>query len=546
MTRQLRKFTYIVTAFLLVVSFILSFIVSSGVGAVYAATSGSNVLDDLKKDESFNAADYPAIDTDYSLNVIQIAESTDGELLIYVYQPAGRSRKLIATNVNMALSERLSNEDTSYTPTGNEFSGEGFGGWAGGGHGGGGWQGRSAETATSSDTEAGNTEMYSLTLINSAGIFAKYRVDGVTVSNDTTRYYNISTIYRAFDSTIDDEADNDNTISKVAFKVGQLWTAITTTDGVQYAAKEIEVVKLTSQMIGMRRYSDGFQFDGTKSLDSHYIAFTCDHKIDKLLSADVEFDTRSYKAVAGSGTTYGSLLKHHRVTLYDYQVASNDGSGWFGKKEEWHRMTSTKSFVNEVDVTKDEKETLLSYDWILNFYESEYKNEAGGKDVLISGLLPFGFIWTIINACTTTGELVFDVSLLRLEFEYDGNVYNLGVVSNVQTGTNKPTNTPTSAKKVQTWVWVILGLFGLIALIAAVVVLCIFCPPALKGIVTLLKYVAMGLWYIISAPFRLIALIVRKLSERKEAAPTKAKSKSKSKPRKTSRAGKTRTRSKKK
>ena len=33
----------------------------------------SNVLDDLKKDESFDTANYPAIADDYSVQVIQIA-----------------------------------------------------------------------------------------------------------------------------------------------------------------------------------------------------------------------------------------------------------------------------------------------------------------------------------------------------------------------------------------------------------------------------------------------------------------------------------------
>ena len=63
----------------------------SGVGTTYAATTNySNVLDDLKEDSAFNLKDYPAIIFDYNLNVIQIAESTDGELFVYVYQPAAK------------------------------------------------------------------------------------------------------------------------------------------------------------------------------------------------------------------------------------------------------------------------------------------------------------------------------------------------------------------------------------------------------------------------------------------------------------------------
>ena len=184
----------------------------------------------------------------------------------------------------------------------------------------------------------------------------------------------------------------------------------------------------------------------------------------------------------------------------------------------------------------------------MNFYESEFKNEAGGKDVLISGLLPFGFIWTIINACTTTGELVFDVSLLRLEFKYDGNVYNLGVVSDVQTGTNKPTNGDGFdffawlADKLGIPVWtakaIFYGIIALIVLAIALPVLSAFFPVVGQVLLWIVKKLGLGLWWIISAPFRLIALI---LKSRKMRAP-KAKN---AKPR-TSTSRKSRTRSKRK
>lgn len=46
--------------------------------------SYTNVLDDLKKDENFDINDYPTNFSDYSLNVIQIAEGSSGELFVYV------------------------------------------------------------------------------------------------------------------------------------------------------------------------------------------------------------------------------------------------------------------------------------------------------------------------------------------------------------------------------------------------------------------------------------------------------------------------------
>ena len=135
----MKKRTYhfnLIAVIILITSML--FALFGGVGVSYAATTKySNVLDDLKRDSTFNIANYPAINDDYSLKVIQIAESIDGELFVYVYQPAAKSKLLIANSINMALSEKITNADTSYTPTGEEFSGEGFGGWADGGHGGG-------------------------------------------------------------------------------------------------------------------------------------------------------------------------------------------------------------------------------------------------------------------------------------------------------------------------------------------------------------------------------------------------------------------------
>ncbi|UKI52459.1 MAG: hypothetical protein L6V79_02950 [Clostridium sp.] len=52
----------------------------------------SEVLDDLKKDTSFKPENYPTKADDYSLQIIQLAESTDKELFVYVYQPSGKPK----------------------------------------------------------------------------------------------------------------------------------------------------------------------------------------------------------------------------------------------------------------------------------------------------------------------------------------------------------------------------------------------------------------------------------------------------------------------
>ena len=78
-------------------AFLLAFCtVFTAVQSIAYAESGvtySSVLDDLKKDGSFDESHYPAVADDYSLKLIQIAESVDGELFLYVCMSISRADK---------------------------------------------------------------------------------------------------------------------------------------------------------------------------------------------------------------------------------------------------------------------------------------------------------------------------------------------------------------------------------------------------------------------------------------------------------------------
>ena len=70
--------------------------------AVSNATKYTNVLYDLQTDENFDASQYEVDNTDYSLHVIQIAESNEKELFVYVYQPYTLDSNLKATSINIS------------------------------------------------------------------------------------------------------------------------------------------------------------------------------------------------------------------------------------------------------------------------------------------------------------------------------------------------------------------------------------------------------------------------------------------------------------
>ena len=62
----------------------------------------SEVLDDLKKDTSFKPENYPTKADDYSLQIIQLAESVNKEFFVYVYQPSGKTKNFKASSINIS------------------------------------------------------------------------------------------------------------------------------------------------------------------------------------------------------------------------------------------------------------------------------------------------------------------------------------------------------------------------------------------------------------------------------------------------------------
>ncbi|MCI8436103.1 MAG: hypothetical protein HFK10_09150 [Clostridia bacterium] len=149
------------------------------------AETAPTVLTDLQKDANFDATAYPVIESDYSLQVIQIAESTAHELLVYIYVPSG---KLEATSINISTAI---NDSLHYVH-------------------------------------------YPLRLVDSAETLHKYRVGNLTVKADALRYYDISSIYRKWDEHFDAKPTDDNTVAEVAYPVAALFTACTVGDRVSY------------------------------------------------------------------------------------------------------------------------------------------------------------------------------------------------------------------------------------------------------------------------------------------------------------------------
>ena len=396
----------------------------------------SNLLEDLQVDTNFNVNDYPTIDNDYSLKVIQIAESVDNELFVYVYQPSGNKVQASSINISTGI-----NDNIKYVN-------------------------------------------YQLVLLNSSETLSKYLVKDFELKQDALRYYDISNIYRYYIENVDTKSTDDNTISEVAYEVGELWTASTVNGEVSYTHIATETIEITDKYVGFLRYSNGFTLYAS-ACDSHYVAFSTDKSIDRLIEADVYYLKRDAEFEAVSGTTYGDIIDSYRTLTYTDKVIKPDG-GLFGYAHTWNRIESTTDFIKNEELDDDVKNEISKMQWVLRFDETDYTVRT----------LPSGNIVKHITYYTEVTE----VTILRLKFETNGIVYNLGVVDNKQSGSSTPSN------GIQSWLdklWEKLTTLGKIILCIIIVLIMLpFLPYIFQLLFYIVKYLLLAIWFIISLPFR--------------------------------------------
>lgn len=436
----------------------------------------SAVMDDLQKDSAFNAENYPSVDGDFSLQVIQIAESSDGELFVYVYQPSNDTRDLVASSINISQNMEGDNPESYHN--------------------------------------------YTLTLLSTQGVFDKYRVENFTLKEDVLRYYSISAIYRVFNEEIDQAPTDDNTIEQVAYPVGQLWTATTYNGAPIYAVRYLELITIETKHIGFIRYSEGGFFI-QKNIDSHFVAFSTDRQIDDLLEVEMSYTLQDVSRITTVtlfdtrvSETRGEPVKYD-VVLSKNDIVSDDG-GWWGDAYEYNRIQRIDDFRTKEGENLSEKslEALDGKEWVLRFCETDYK---------------YGVLTTSETSTQyfDEGTDALSVVIFRMEFEYDGQIYNLGVVDNIthgasvmpdiDTGSNMPnwiTNI-FSGNGTPTWLKVIIAV---IVVIVIIIVGILLLPYIVQGIMWLIPWILKGLWalvklvfYIIASPVLLVIYIVRKI-----------------------------------
>lgn len=433
----MKKFKAKLRAFLpyiIVILCLLSGMIGGGftAPATYADTSiYSDVLDDLQNDSNFNAADYSIVTGDYSIEVIQIAESENKELFVYTYQPCQPVYPLVATEINMSLSDKVGGIVVD------------------------------DEVVAGSET----SKLYQLTLLNTDGVFAKYKVNDFTVSSDLVRYYTISSIYRDYIEDIDGGSGNDNTKISKAFAVGKQFAAMTTESGVAYSCKDIDFVVIENPFVDFLAYGtyDGFDliFGNVDYTDIHYIAFTPDRQIDTLKEADVTYTTQSYTLNASgkdTGYSYGEKSEPQYKTLTGNEQVGVDGHPEYT----WNSIYTAQDFMKTTTLTGEAKTQVENSQFVLVFLAT--KCSVQDLTDLMQG-----------HYQRVTGTKVSDVAILRLMFETDGVTYNLGVVMDKQEGDDIAGNRPEFGAGVPWWAYVIVVLAEIVVLLLLRLVLCTAC-----------------------------------------------------------------------
>lgn len=397
----------------------------------------SDVLVDLQKDENFDVENYPVNLEDYSLQVIQVAESVNDELFVYVYQPSGEQIDLQATSINISTTI---NEDLSFTN-------------------------------------------YKLSLLNSNNTLYKYKVENFTVTDSSIRYYEISSIYRPYNEFFDSDLEivGDNEINEVAFDVSKQFKFETSESGeISMSVSDIDTVEVTSRYDGFIEYPNGFKWFAS-DCNAYFVAFSTDKNIDYLLEADVYYTEKEYTTQKAWGsvlyTNYGEPVEKYAYLTYDSIAENNPG---IGNKYVWNRIESISDFkagLEEDDVTlsEDAELNLQGKEWVLRFAETE----------IFTSPITFG------NQ-SINGKIIENVSVLRLAFLSNGDYYNLGVIDNKVSADLEPDGTV--KPEWPWWLWLILA-------IVLLLILSPFLPTILSFVWSVVKFILKGVWYLITAPF---------------------------------------------
>lgn len=437
--------------------------------AVYAAES-PEVLQDLRKDKTFNADDFPYVADDYGLYVIQIGESSNKELFVYAYQPCHDTYDLVGTKISISYGYSL--DGAGLTP-----------------------------------------KLYNLELESTSGTLDKYYVQGFTVPNDGDRYYNIVEIFRMVHSDLD-ESDEAFPKTDIAYSVGQQWYVCDLNKSKHYEVNTFDTLYVETICSDYFTFSDGLTWLDLIHIDNPMDCwFYCfnveDYIVERIFDADLTYSIRDvYESnqlvpYIEYSNEREDLVKTLRSDGEDSEM-SYVPNGHGAPSFKWKRILSSKEFIEiaenqGVKIDASVREKVLESQWVFTFHETERSE--------------FDFPGVGIQPAYSTYRYsdVYAVGLLRLSFQdTSGEYFDLGVVNdltdpdNIAGGVGAADLLGTFNEFFDMFVKIILTIIFLVFLI----VLINFISPIKK----LFKFIINCIKNAISAPFKLLKSIFKKNS----------------------------------
>ena len=466
---RLKKIVIKISKYVIGISLFLVVGVVCLVASIQVHASESDVISDLMTDKSFDINDYPSINNDFSLQLIQLAETSNNTLVVYVYQPSHYTKDLTASHI-----------DISY----------GF----------------------SQNGENLNPTIYELEMLSTDGVFDKYLVKGFKVNTDIDRYYNIVSIYRKFDIDIDDL--NDGLVDKKkAYGVGQQWYCTTINDVVHYEMNTFTYLDVESVYTGFQSLSEGYKLKNlinrSNACYSWYYIFNPKNlivngekksvNVKHIYDAELSFDIRTVRELRANGGrryTYGDWSTQ-KVELSDADKMTYNGGGLSAKNFEWNRIMTATDFKkvikdNKGTINDDLNSYLVDGNYVFSFYETDYSEDWGNV------------------ICLDYSE-VQNTTLLRLHFlDTSGKVYDVGVVSDMLSANNKPsvsygTKLDDLLASIGDWFKQLFEILGIIILVIVILCIASFITPVWNILCLILK----GIFYALSLPFKLIKWVFK-------------------------------------
>lgn len=413
----------------------------------------TGVLEDLQSDETFNAAEYSDIKLHSKTELIQIAESVDQQLFVYLH----------IVGDDKGFEKIVFNTATSFTSL--------------------------------------DFRSYEMALVSSRDGFNKYLVKDFNPPQDN--YYRVA--ITRIEYPVNKPVEGTQQVTYEYYPIEQVWDVRKDNGKIEYNYEYLNTIEVLDKYVGSHSggVQEGFSWSYQYSswTDTYYIAFSTDLLMENLLEAQIEYVENIETA---SGIISGDSTKPHNVVIRSDEVSNYENdtfSTWLGMswntgidKRTFKSISTPAEFTRDTGITLPKRADDTEFDWVVVFLNETQKFDYPGVKINF---------W----------RYPADTSILRLKFETDGVCYNLSVLDNRTTFIPPLPEDDTSwvdrliafFEKIgkwfeDNWEWIVVGALGVLALI----LLAPFLPSIVSLIATCFKYLFTGLIWLIGAPIRLI------------------------------------------